>query len=74
MDNGSWKWSDGLAVSAKEQPDSCKENIYIYIFQSFVLLFVRILVNVPELWPLLLQHPPVCCGRFGEYDLAGHAL
>lgn len=78
MDNGSWKWSDGLAVSAMRRSSrtvaKIKKKPKLHLFQSFALLFVCILVDVPELWPLLLQHPPVCRGRSGEYDLAGHAL
>lgn len=32
------------------------------------------LVYIPELRPILLQHPTMCCCRLGHYDLAGHAL
>lgn len=52
MDNGSWKWSDGLAVSVM-QPDSVltatkKKR------KAFSLFTFCVSVHVPELWPLLL--------------------
>lgn len=73
MDNGSWKWSDGLAVS-DDNVQHTRADKRKHASDQICLLCACFSVNIPELWPVLLQHTTVCCSRFGQYDLAGHAL
>jgi len=70
LDNGSWKWSDGLAVSKDEMPPTSRR----ILSSTICLLFACVSVRIPELWPLLLQREAMRCSRPGHHDLAGHAL
>lgn len=69
LDNGSWKWSDGLSVSDVSSPRQKG-----FDRKPMTRLSSAASGHVRELWPLLLQHPAVCRSRLGHYDLAGDAL
>lgn len=63
MDNGSWKWSDGLAVSHDNKQPTCR--VMKNTSNAICLILACVSVNIPELWSVLLQHTAVCCGRLG---------